>query len=58
MEVKCGRIFQDFSKKLIGEDFEWDFDKLEDENKVTPETLYTFQTVYNLILNLKSATKV
>lgn len=38
-------------EKLIGEDFEWDFDKLEDENKVTPETLYTFQTVYNLTKN-------
>ena len=38
-------------EKLIGEDFEWDFDKLEDENKVTPETLYAFQTVYNLTKN-------
>lgn len=38
-------------EKLIGEDFEWDFDKLEDENKVTPETLYAFQAVYNLTKN-------
>lgn len=40
-------------EKLIGEDFEWDFDKLEDENKVTPEILYAFQTVYNLTKNFK-----
>lgn len=40
-------------EKLIGKDFEWDFDKLEDENKVTPEILYAFQTVYNLTKNFK-----
>lgn len=38
-------------EKLIGKDFEWNFEKLEDENKVTPEILYTFQTVYNLTKN-------